>query len=405
MKSQEQPNIEKNEKIFNIDLLNGLPQELQERLKSNWNIPEGMDEERINSNIENQISLLVQYIQEKLEDEDPNIRAEGGRVLSFLRQEFEDPKDFSDESVMQHLKSKTEGIWLEGGGKEANEAYKELYSEKKEEKSIEESGKYSELAEQANKKIEDLKGRSIEAQFNIKDLISNNALQIESFCNQQSDEISSLVDNLESLDSIRKGPADGLRLISRMLKRITDSPDYKKLMEVCQNKSLLDTITLEKIDKNSLDSFSKAEDAQKYIDDVVQKNYDQIEQLENARDNLIKQVKKVFTAMAKIGSSLNEALKNANESEQKNIEPFTDKFDQALANMFQIRKIQLLKKQIIDYKLVEPMGVEEIDDPDLNETIAEVDREGYRFNPKYSHNKEEGDVIVKPLVTAYKYKK
>lgn len=406
MNPQEQPNSnEKKPKLFNINLLNDLPQEMKEKMLSNWNIPEGMDDERINSTNESQINFLLQHIQEKLEDDNPGIRAEAGRVLSYLRQEFESPEDFTSPDTMKHLQSKVEGVWLEGGGKEANELYKGLKEKGDKKETSETPNKYAELTDQTNKKIESQQQQSIEFQSDLKDLINNNGLMVEGFCDQQSSEVSDFADSLESIKTVSKPVIEGIRLVSKMLERIKKSPDFIKLIEKCQDKSLTESITLDKIDIKALESHEKPEKAQEYLDNIINKNNEKIKQLEDSREKLIKLVKKVFARLARVGSSFNDILKNKNESEKNNLKPFIVKFDQSLASIFQIRKIDLSEKQKIDYDFVEPMDTVEIDDPDLDETIAEVEREGYRFNPKYSHNKDDGDVIVTPMVTAYKYKK
>lgn len=376
-----------------------LPEDFKKNLSQDWDIPEGMNAEKINSSKETQIDFLLQKIGDRLESDDPRTKAEAGRMLGYLKQEFNDP-DLEKTDRLKRLESKANMYWSEAGGEKANQLYREQFQKngvnQETTKTQVESLKYPELSEELSEqmKLHEISKNEISQQI---EKIKSHLPIIKDICSNKSKEITSL------LPLISEKSQSGLELVSKKMSRTLEHFSFTDLEKYVTENASLTAPELSNLDLKHVNQLNQPE-AQEYTKGIIEQNNDKIKNFQIAKDSLIKASKKVFAKLTEIGNDLSGLASSASVEDSSIIHKLAEDFDQTLEAVFNIKSITIQKGDKIDYNLMDPQDVEETNDPNLNETVFEVTKKGYRFDPQLSSiDQNMGDILSNPQIIAYKY--
>lgn len=121
---QEQSPVTVKPNIYQDFFEQQLPAGFYENLQADWSLPESLAAKLTE---DQRLETLVGRIEQHLDSNNERIKAEAGRMLSYLRQDAEDWPDSN--STRDFIRSRIEDLWQESG-QQANAVWREKYQSK-----------------------------------------------------------------------------------------------------------------------------------------------------------------------------------------------------------------------------------------------------------------------------------
>ena len=378
-----------------------IPEELTGNLKGAWAIPELIENTPQNPNRE--LQWLLALIDDNLTyTENPEVQAEAGRILSYLMRDQQSFSGVQDEERRQKFRNKAENMWKYGGEK-ANSEYVVHRDAQRNLMAQQPAGSFIEFVkypEISRKLVENYQKteRALSDDWTKIKLVSAYIKKINSFCRGRSEIIVQYANTVKELNPTSSS-VQGLELIARMTGRIPASPKTTSLIESVN--LVGNRPELAEPDLSPLDQLSQQQ-AEEYEDVICEKYRNFADSYHKKAVGVLKNAKTAFQQLASVADSLHHAVKNTNGAEAMTIKRMADEFDDGLATLFNVRRIQIYEGQTVDYDLMEPTGAVSTTDESKHETIESVTREGYLSDPALSLDAEgAGDILQEPQVEVY----